>query len=238
MEKPFPPLKMPEPPGYYGSWRLTNGLLMLVVFFPLTILFWEMDRPLRRHFCQPATFMSGTLQPGWAICSIFAAMSLTWFIRYWLLVLIPSWQSAFGFHPSRDGRWKHIWSHVYLACFVILAAFTIGAQMSPFCLAPNQITLRYAPWLPVWRYDWSNVAAVQTACHRTKEGQYNFNLYYGLILGDGRAINLADSVPDFEPGYEPMMRAFTAAGTHPQLDSRAVEADCGYRNVGLLTRQP
>jgi hypothetical protein len=238
LEKPIPPLNVPEKSISPYVTRFSNGMLLTFLAIPQLALWLPLGQELRLHFCPPATFLNGTLRPDFELAQVFAAVCLAMLARYWILVLVPSLRPAFGFEAPGKGRWKHIWSHVWLAGFLLCCGAFLIAEMSPFCLAPDHITLRYAPWQPVWRYDWSDVAAVQTSCARTGKGDYRFNLHYDLTLGDGRTINIAGSVPDFEPGYKPMMQALAAAGTHPPLDSRFVQMDCGYRNVRLLTRQP
>lgn len=182
--------------------------------------------------------MSGTLLPDLELAGIFAAVSFSMLVIYWIVALNPSLWSNFGFSGPRKTGLKHIGSHVWAGAFLICMAGYITAETSTFCLAADQITLRDAPWQRARRYHWSDVAAVQTSCVRTGKGDYKFNLYYGLSPEYGLTINIAESVPDFEAGYEPMMRAFAASGTHPSLDSHFIQLDCGYRNVGLLTRQP
>jgi hypothetical protein len=235
MERPIAPVKVPDPPTPWRAQRFANAMLMIFVFFPLALVFEEIGRPFRLHFCPPATFLSGTLQPAWEICFMFAAMSLTWFIRYWFLVWAPPLQDTFGFDPPVEGPWKHIWSHLYLAAFVVMAAPAIGAQISSFCLTDDRITLRDTPWTPAKVYGWTAISEIDSGCRKTEKG--GFTHYYGLVMSDGRVVDIAGSIPDFEPGYDRMRQAIAKTGQRPPLFSQNVHSDCGYDNIRLLTEQ-
>lgn len=236
MERPIPPLKMPENTGPYSYGYTVDGMLTTILFVPVMVLFDQLGEPLRLHFCPPATFLSQTLQPDWQMFSYAAAFFLTLFLRYWFLTFMPLMQETVGFDPPADGPWKHIWSHIWLAGFLLTAAPALAAQMSPMCAASDQITLRETPWAKVQRYRWNQVASVQSGCSNAPKG--GWDIYYGLVMADGKAIYLTGSVPDFELLYPPVMKAFAAAGHHPPLNSQDIQPDCSYRNIGWLTHQP
>lgn len=199
MERPIAPLKTPVDTGPYSYGYTVDSMLIALLFVPLMILFDQMGEPLRLHFCPPATFHSQTLQPGWEFFSYAAAFFLALLLRYWFLNFMPLMQETVGFDPPADGPWKHIWSHIWLTGFVLTAAPAIAAQMSPMCVASDQITLREKPWVPVQRYGWNNVAGVQTGCSNATKGGWNIN--YALIMADGKPIYVTESVPDFERIY-------------------------------------
>ena len=123
---------------------------------------------------------------------------------------------------------------------IILAGFTISAlplsigfSFSQFCLAPEGIAYRPAPWSDFRDYAWSDVAAIKTACWSGRRG---WNADYVLGLRDGSSIDIMGSAAAAEHALPQVLHALH--GRDLEFDAHRVSRRCGYPNAALFRERP
>jgi hypothetical protein len=110
---------------------------------------------------------------------------------------------------------------------------SIGFSFSQFCLAPEGIAYRPAPWSDFRDYAWSDVAAIKAACWYGRRG---WSAIYVLGLSDGSAIDIMGSTSAAEHALPQILRILH--GRDLNFDARGVSRRCGYPNAALFRERP
>jgi hypothetical protein len=123
---------------------------------------------------------------------------------------------------------------------IILAGLTvaalplsIGFSFSQFCLAPEGIAYRPAPWEGFRDYAWSDVTAIRAACWSGRRG---WLAEYVLGLSDGSSIDIMGSATAAKTAVPQILRALH--GHALAFDAHGVSRHCGYPNAALLRERP
>jgi hypothetical protein len=125
-------------------------------------------------------------------------------------------------------------SSIILAGLVASALpLSIGSSFCQFCLAPEGIAYRPAPWSGFRDYGWRDVAAIRTACWSGRRG---WHAEYVLGLSDGSAIDIMGSATATEHALPQLLRILH--GRTLDFDARRVSRYCGYPNAALLRERP
>lgn len=115
----------------------------------------------------------------------------------------------------------------------LLASF--AASQAQFCLTPNAVLNRSAPWEPMRTYPWSAVQNVTTSC--TKGSKGSWNVEYQLGFSDGRNLDIGNGASgNAWKSQEQISKALHPVGYH--FDASRVAPDCGAANVEMLTQRP
>lgn len=112
---------------------------------------------------------------------------------------------------------------------------SFAASQAQFCLTPNAVLDRSAPWEPMRSYPWSAVQTVTTSC--TKGSKGSWYVEYQLGFSDSRILDIRDGASgNAWKSQEQISKALHPVGFH--FDASRVAPDCGAANVDMLTRRP
>lgn len=135
--------------------------------------------------------------------------------------------------PSRSARRLRRNSIILTGLAASALPLSIGFSFCQFCLTPEGINYRAAPWSGFREYAWSDVATIKTACWSGRRG---WNAEYVLGLGDGSSIDIMGSANATESALPQVMRALH--GQHLEFDASHVSRYCGFPNAKLFRERP
>jgi hypothetical protein len=135
--------------------------------------------------------------------------------------------------PSRSARRLRRSIMIVAGLTVAALPLSIGFSFCQFCLTPEAIDYRPAPWSGFRHYAWSDVAAIKTACWSGRRG---WNAEYVIGLADGSSIDIMGSATAAERALPQVLRALH--GRNLEFDARRVSRYCGFPNAALLRERP
>lgn len=183
------------------------------------------DSPAPQHFLELAPLLIA------AVCSA-VAVATRISGKAWPRVGTPAPDGSAP-RPSRSARRLRRNSIILIGLAASALPLSIGFSFCQFCLTPEGIDYRAAPWTGFREYAWSDVATIKTACWSGRRG---WNAEYVLGLDDGSSIDIMGSANAAESALPQVMR--TLHGRHLEFDASRVSRYCGLPNAKLFRERP
>jgi hypothetical protein len=134
---------------------------------------------------------------------------------------------------SRSARRLRRQSIIIAGLVASALPLSIASSFSQFCLTPEGIDYRAAPWGNFRDYTWSDVSRISAACWYGRRG---WSAQYIIGLSDGSAIDIMGSATATEHAVPQVLRALH--GHAVDFDAHGVSRNCGFANAAVLRERP